>query len=324
MWGFGETTRTPPDLMTQLFRNGKAVAALRQDIHMGVERVGEHTLELHYGGEPVLRPGVGREVWVTVDSAPAHDAQLRVPDGWVCEKLGAGRFLVNCGGTVAPRNAIGVSVTGTGEATFAMLGPDEARGFAAGDNVAKCPDCQARVEACICEPEQKRVRERLRGRIAYVRSWRVVGPFPALGKSVVSLDDPTPVERLLDKSKTGALDTSAPVALKPGKRLAWKPVRTSPDGLVDFAAALGAHDLANAFAYAQVKRPADGTVTLGVASDDGVRVWVNGTMVHSKEIGRACADVADAVEVPMHKGVNHVLVKVDNYTGDWGLRLGVA
>jgi len=32
-----------------------------------------------------------------------------------------------------------------------MLGPGEAKGFPAGDNVRACPKCWARIEACICE-----------------------------------------------------------------------------------------------------------------------------------------------------------------------------
>ena len=36
------------------------------------------------------------------------------------------------------------------EVSFVILGPGEAKGFPAGQNVPKCPNCQARQEACIC------------------------------------------------------------------------------------------------------------------------------------------------------------------------------
>jgi len=148
---FGDRERLPDDLRSRLFRNERAIAALAQDIHMGVEMLGSETVELHYGGEPVLRPGVAREVWVTQGGASAADAKLRVPEGWTCEPLGAGRFRLACAGSVADRNTVTVVLDGRGEVAFTILGPGEAKGFAAGANVEKCPKCHARVEACICE-----------------------------------------------------------------------------------------------------------------------------------------------------------------------------
>lgn len=148
---FGDRERLPDDLRSRLFRNERARAAAARDIHMGVEMLGDGTVELHYGGEPVLRPGVAREVWVTRGGALAGDAALSVPAGWTCESLGAGRFRLACDGDVADRNTVRVTLPGEGEVTFTILGPGEAQGFAAGANVPECPTCHARVEACICE-----------------------------------------------------------------------------------------------------------------------------------------------------------------------------
>ncbi|HUV39318.1 MAG TPA: hypothetical protein VMY39_06870, partial [Planctomycetota bacterium] len=105
---------------------------------------------LHYGGEPVLRPNVARDVGVTVDGAPPANVALSVPDGWTATSLGDGRFRVFSARPVADRNTLVVKVDG-GEVAFTMLGPGEAKGFAAGDNVAMCLKCRARVEACICK-----------------------------------------------------------------------------------------------------------------------------------------------------------------------------
>ncbi len=147
---YGDTSSRPDELLTRLFRNEKAIEVLTQDNHMGVESCGGHTIELHYGGEPVLRPGIGREVWVSADGEPAPKAAVVVPEGWRCESLGRGRFRLLNTGPIAGRNTLTVTVPSVGIAAFTMLGPEEARGFAAGDNVEKCPKCQARVEACIC------------------------------------------------------------------------------------------------------------------------------------------------------------------------------
>jgi ADP-ribosylglycohydrolase len=145
---FGPRTRLPQDLRTRLFRNVLAEAARMQDIHAGVELCGGREVAFHYGGEPVLRAGIGREVSVTVDGRPAR-VELAVPAGWTAKRLGPARFLLFSAGPVADRNTVTVKF-GRASVGFVMLGPGEAKGFPAGDNVAKCPRCQARAEACIC------------------------------------------------------------------------------------------------------------------------------------------------------------------------------
>jgi hypothetical protein len=147
---FGGKTELPPDVRTVLSRGDLAREALAQDIHSGVEVAGGREIVLHYGGEPVLRPGMGREVRVTVGGEAADDAEVAVPSGWKCESLGGGRFLLMSDGPVADRNTVTVKAGG-GSAEFGMLGPEEAKGFPAGDNVQKCPKCWARIEACMCE-----------------------------------------------------------------------------------------------------------------------------------------------------------------------------
>jgi hypothetical protein len=64
--------------------------------------------------------------------------------------MGQGRFFLYTDKPIADRNTIQVSVNQL-KAEFTMLGPGEAKGFPAGDNVDKCRKCQARIEACICK-----------------------------------------------------------------------------------------------------------------------------------------------------------------------------
>jgi len=148
--GFAGETCLPDDLRTRLYRNDLARAAQAQDVHAGVELCGGREVTFHYGGEPVLRPGIGRKVWVTVAGQDDPQAELAVPEGWSCRRLGPNAFEIASAGPVADRNAVTVRLADGGEADFAILGPGEARGFPAGDNVPTCPKCGARVEACIC------------------------------------------------------------------------------------------------------------------------------------------------------------------------------
>ncbi len=147
---FGAKTKRPADTLGRLFRNEMARAAAAQDIHASIELAGGKEVALHFGGEPVLRPGIAREVFVTVEGESAPKVDLAAPKGWTCERLGPSRFRLESKGPVADRNTLTVKFAG-GSAGFTMLGPGEAKGFPAGDNVAKCPECGARVEACICK-----------------------------------------------------------------------------------------------------------------------------------------------------------------------------
>jgi len=147
---FGRETRLPGDLRTRLFRSAQAREARAQDIHAGIELLPDgREVWLHYGGEPVLRPGVGREVRVSLPSAPGARVDLAVPKGWTAARLGEAEFLLRSDGPVADRNELAVTVDGEA-VKFTVLGPGEAKGFAAGDNVATCPRCRARIEACMC------------------------------------------------------------------------------------------------------------------------------------------------------------------------------
>jgi hypothetical protein len=55
-----------------------------------------------------------------------------------------------------------------------------------------------------------------------------------------------------------------------------------------------------------------------MGSDDGIRVWVNGKVVHNHEVGRGYSAGADAFTIQLKAGINHIVVKCDNYRNGWG------
>ena len=56
---------------------------------------------------------------------------------------------------------------------------------------------------------------------------------------------------------------------------------------------------------------------LGIGSDDGAAVWLNGKEVLRVEATRACMGVTDFAPVRLKKGRNRLLVKVENALGGW-------
>jgi hypothetical protein len=156
----GDATRLPDNLLSLLFRNERALLALSRDPQSAILHTKGYDIALHYNGEPVLRPGIEKVIGVSVkknDMPVSASVAIRVPAGWrvqpARELVGQQRFTLYAD-EVADRNTIEVTATLDGtllNATFAMLGPGEARGYPAGQNVPTCPRCHARVEACICE-----------------------------------------------------------------------------------------------------------------------------------------------------------------------------
>ncbi len=54
-----------------------------------------------------------------------------------------------------------------------------------------------------------------------------------------------------------------------------------------------------------------------VGSDDSVKVWLNGELVHKEIVGRSASDYKDSFPVSLKQGINTLLVAVENRTGSW-------
>jgi putative heme-binding domain-containing protein len=56
-----------------------------------------------------------------------------------------------------------------------------------------------------------------------------------------------------------------------------------------------------------------------VGSDDGIKVWHNGRVVHTNDISRAALPLQDIVYLDLEPGSNDILFRVRNLTGESGL-----
>ena len=169
----------------------------------------------------------------------------------------------------------------------------------------------------------------------YIREWHVLGAFPS-GANKISLDFATPFDADIAKAKDGAIDLATTYAIAPAAahaagaakatetRVGWKRAQAGNRGYVDFGACLGSHEWAIGYAYAEIESVHAREALLSMGSDDGIRVWVNGVMVHENEIARGYSCNADRASVKLKAGINRILVKVDNYVGGWGFGLGVS
>jgi len=58
---------------------------------------------------------------------------------------------------------------------------------------------------------------------------------------------------------------------------------------------------------------------LEIGSDDGVKVWLNGQLVHTNNAVRPVSPGEDRVEVNLKQGWNTMLVKLTQGGGEWAL-----
>lgn len=67
-------------------------------------------------------------------------------------------------------------------------------------------------------------------------------------------------------------------------------------------------------------------VTMGVNSDDSIKVWVNGEVAHSNATNRGRGNATtfqDQFNIDLKKGNNLLMIKVSERGGGWGMYVGV-
>jgi putative heme-binding domain-containing protein len=114
-----------------------------------------------------------------------------------------------------------------------------------------------------------------------------------------------------------------------GPRLAWKSRQTEPSGLLSLRSVLRPQSAA--YALTRVYSPKTQMSRMMLGSDDPIKVWLNGTVVHTHGGGRKSAPDQDQVHVTLKEGWNTVLVKAVSsgpdhelylrFTGGQGIRV---
>jgi hypothetical protein len=142
----------------------------------------------------------------------------------------------------------------------------------------------------------------------FVRDWNLVGPFDAADMDDLTTVYPPETETAPASSYQG----------KNGAAVAWRTFRAGESGYVRLDDLIRPSEQAIVYGLAWVLAPDDRTADLLVGSDDGVRVWINGEIVHTNPTYRAAEPDLDRVPVRLKKGWNKLLVKVLQGAGGWG------
>ena len=102
----------------------------------------------------------------------------------------------------------------------------------------------------------------------------------------------------------------------------WKVIKSDAanNHIVDFQRAdiFGAHDFITAYMYLYITSDRDRKVDMWFGSDDSIKVWVNGKVIHNNPVLRGIAPNQDHIKgVPLKQGKNGLLIKICEQTGGW-------
>ena len=113
-------------------------------------------------------------------------------------------------------------------------------------------------------------------------------------------------------------------------KLVWSPAKIAEAGgnnvnpvanMLDFCA--GDCDNISSYAFIEIEATSAGNRTMRVGSDDSIKVWFNGKVVHKNAVDRGAGDFQDNFKVAVKKGKNLLLVKVSEKGGGWSMFVGM-
>lgn len=150
--------------------------------------------------------------------------------------------------------------------------------------------------------EARRVINEMEKFEGYILLWEAAGPYRIEGKdSQAVFETAFPPEQ---SSQTGVAWTRLTKGLHD-----WDINLEEPFGSLDHVAAYLRTEV-----WVSQAMPA----RLELGSDDAVKVWLNGRLVHAHYVTRALAPAQDVLTIHLQKGWNQLLLKVVDHEGGWG------
>lgn len=139
--------------------------------------------------------------------------------------------------------------------------------------------------------------------------WVCTGPYRVAGKQAQDLFD------VVFPPEEGNPD-----------RLEWRRAPGSPDlsreGEVDLGTVVGG-DHCVVYLKTRVYSPKDQDVIFSIGSDDGIKLWVNGELVHANNAVRGLVPGQDRAKGKLRAGWNDLFVKITQHTLGCGLNLRI-
>lgn len=133
--------------------------------------------------------------------------------------------------------------------------------------------------------------------------WYLLGPFDNADNR--GFDTPYPPEQGVD------LAAELPVV---GGTARWRKMNFS-DGRVHTLRRFDRDGPLVCYLYRQISSPSAADLRVSLGSDDGIKLWLNGQLLHVNDVERSASADQDHVILPLRAGENHLLLKITNRSG---------
>jgi HEAT repeat protein len=164
-----------------------------------------------------------------------------------------------------------------------------------------------KVVSTTTDAEARKTAEAALGEIQagadYILAWQIAGPYLQAGKEYKDL-----------------FDIAFPPELANAQDVKWQAIPPGPDAkrpwMMDLLKALGGEQrvaYARTWVHCDQLKPA----RLELGTDDGVKVWLNGKIVHAINTFRGIQPGSDKVDVTLNSGWNPLLLKVTQLNQGW-------
>jgi len=283
-WPDGSALDAALDLARNSQKESHRVIALRGYVRMlglGSERSATETLKMYEEGMRAARRPEDKKLVLAALAGVAHPGALKMAESFVKDPaLGAEAAMA------AIKVAISICGSHRAEAESSLK-----------RIAASAPDERVRNEAA-------RAIEQVGGLAGFILDWWVAGPYTEKGKDGQALFD-----MVLPPEREGA-------------DVVWRrqPLRTELDRLwsIDLHATMRGDNRAG-YLKTKIASPKRQDAVLELGSDDGVKVWLNGKLVHSNNALRGETRGEDKVRLTLNQGSNTLMLKVTNNSGDWAV-----
>jgi CubicO group peptidase (beta-lactamase class C family) len=154
----------------------------------------------------------------------------------------------------------------------------------------------------------------------FMQRWLILGPVPAFQDETINkemdVQEASFEQELLPAEEHDDIKVGKYVKIS-GKTFQWKYLE-SGDNIVDLKEHYYGVDYAVAYACADITLQSPEEILFGVGSDDGVKIWLNGKLVHKNWAARPVNPDDDLIMLNMKKGENRLVIKIQQMQGGWG------
>jgi hypothetical protein len=156
----------------------------------------------------------------------------------------------------------------------------------------------------------------------WIKTWLICGPFPLKEQK-----DPALSREHLDGFNTDYLIKTGGeknLTAKAGDVVNFKngsakwTLYSSADSLIDLDKSVSTNDQVMAYAYTEIEVDKSGLWFLGLGSNDGGSLWINGLKLWDYTLPRSLSVDDDMIPVILSKGINKVLLKIEDRGNKWG------